>query len=247
MADVSGFDPYKMLGLKRDATRTQVRRAYLIMAKRHHPDKGGDPERFNAAKRAYDILSDPARRKKFDETGDAEEPRHDNPLGPVMGVIAGVLDEVLDALGDTPPSSIDLIQAIMVRIVSHLKQDEVALVGIRKSLARLKAALGRFDAGPSGQNIMEGILAAKIRNVESFVGHAEETAKIANKAIEILKDYKFRFDAPLPSPAQAAFENAQQRALKASFVQSKFFGQGGENQSYDPFNFGPQRRPRYGR
>lgn len=60
------FDPYKMLGLKRDATRTQVRRAYLIMAKRHHPDKGGDPERFNAAKRAYDILSDPARRKKFD-------------------------------------------------------------------------------------------------------------------------------------------------------------------------------------
>ena len=230
---MSGFDPYKMLGLKRDATRTQVRRAYLIMAKRHHPDKGGDPERFNAAKRAYDILSDPARRKKFDEAGDAEEPRHDNPLGPVMGVIAGVLDEVLDALGDTPPSSIDLIQAIMVRIVSHLQQDEVALVGIRESLARLKAAQGRFDAGPSGQNIMEGLLGAKIRKQEAFIERALAAAEIGKKALELLKEYKFRFDRPLPAPQALGQQRAPAYAFQWSDPGAPFHDQ--------------QRRPPYGR
>lgn len=63
-------DPYDVLGLKRDATPEAIKAAYRKLARRHHPDLNpGKPEaeeRFKAASAANDLLSDPARRARFD-------------------------------------------------------------------------------------------------------------------------------------------------------------------------------------
>ena len=62
-------DPYAALGVARDASQDDIRQAYRRKAQRAHPDrKGGDAERFRAIQEAYDILSDPARRSRYDET-----------------------------------------------------------------------------------------------------------------------------------------------------------------------------------
>ncbi|EFJ43248.1 molecular chaperone [Volvox carteri f. nagariensis] len=62
-------DLYAQLGLSRDATDTEVRRAYRNLLTRAHPDKGGDPERFRRIQAAYDVLSEPTKRKLYDQTG----------------------------------------------------------------------------------------------------------------------------------------------------------------------------------
>jgi DnaJ-class molecular chaperone len=63
-------DPYQVLGVERDATEAAIRTAYRKLAKRYHPDVNpGKPEageRFKAISAAYDLLSDPEKRKKFD-------------------------------------------------------------------------------------------------------------------------------------------------------------------------------------
>ncbi len=63
-------DPYKVLGVARDATPDQIRRAYRRLAKQLHPDLNpGDKaaeERFKAVSAANEILSDPERRGRYD-------------------------------------------------------------------------------------------------------------------------------------------------------------------------------------
>ena len=77
-------DPYKILGVTRDATADDIRRAYRKLAKRHHPDLNpGDAQaeaRFKGVTAANDLLSDPARRARFDRgeidaSGQEQAPR----------------------------------------------------------------------------------------------------------------------------------------------------------------------------
>ncbi|KAG2452923.1 hypothetical protein HYH02_002266 [Chlamydomonas schloesseri] len=63
-------DLYEVLGVSRGATDTQLRRAYRNLLTRAHPDKpGGDAAAFRAVQRAYDVLSDPDKRRVYDSTG----------------------------------------------------------------------------------------------------------------------------------------------------------------------------------
>lgn len=70
--------PYDVLGLTRDATADDVKKAYRKLAREHHPDKGGDPEKFKKVQEAYEVLSDPEKRQNFDRFGTADAP----PQGP---------------------------------------------------------------------------------------------------------------------------------------------------------------------
>ncbi|GLC55887.1 hypothetical protein PLESTB_001040200 [Pleodorina starrii] len=66
-------DLYGQLGVSRGATDTEIRRAYRNLLTRAHPDKGGDPERFRRIQAAYDVLSEPSKRKLYDQTGRIEK------------------------------------------------------------------------------------------------------------------------------------------------------------------------------
>jgi len=68
-------DYYEVLGLARDASADQIKKAYRNHARKHHPDLNpGDKAseaRFKETQAAYDILSDPEKRKKYDAYGHA--------------------------------------------------------------------------------------------------------------------------------------------------------------------------------
>ena len=63
------MDPYKVLGVPKEADPKDIKKAYFEMAKRHHPDKGGQEEEFKKIQMAYDILSDSQKRSYYDQTG----------------------------------------------------------------------------------------------------------------------------------------------------------------------------------
>lgn len=60
-------DHYATLGIERTATPDQIKRAYRKLASQHHPDKGGDTQRFQQIEEAYRILSDPQQRAHYDQ------------------------------------------------------------------------------------------------------------------------------------------------------------------------------------
>jgi len=59
-------DYYSILGVDRNASPEDIKRAYRRLASQNHPDKGGDTQRFQEIQAAYDTLSDPDKRSQYD-------------------------------------------------------------------------------------------------------------------------------------------------------------------------------------
>lgn len=60
------MDHYSTLGVSRTASPEEIKRAYRKLAMQHHPDKGGDEQKFKEISVAYDTLSDPDKRAAYD-------------------------------------------------------------------------------------------------------------------------------------------------------------------------------------
>lgn len=73
-------DPYQVLGVGRDASETEIKKAFRKLAKKYHPDQNKDPkakEMFAEVNDAYEIVGDATKRKQFDsgEIGADGKPR----------------------------------------------------------------------------------------------------------------------------------------------------------------------------
>jgi curved DNA-binding protein CbpA len=155
-------DLYETLGVPRDATAAQVRNAYRRLASELHPDRGGDADAFRAVQEAYDVLSDPRKRRRYDETGETSADRlaeesltfavaaFDNALAQACregraaysDVVASAKNSLLSqsleakrALGEAEKARRQLVEAI-----SRLADGHGAFLGHAKS------ALDRLDA-----------------------------------------------------------------------------------------------------
>jgi curved DNA-binding protein len=83
-------DYYEVLGVPRDATQGDIRRAYRKLARRYHPDLNKDSdaeERFKEVSEAHEVLSDPEKRERYDRLGSGwgagqEPPDFEDLFGP---------------------------------------------------------------------------------------------------------------------------------------------------------------------
>lgn len=91
-------DYYKILGIQKDATETEVKKAYRKLAIIHHPDKNPDDadaaDRFKEIQEAHETLSDPQKRERYDSGADLVDPSDmfGGGMGGGMGGMGGGID-----------------------------------------------------------------------------------------------------------------------------------------------------------
>jgi len=64
-------DYYEVLGVGKNASADEIKKAFRRQAVQHHPDRGGDEAKFKEINEAYEILKDPSKRQRYDQFGHA--------------------------------------------------------------------------------------------------------------------------------------------------------------------------------
>jgi molecular chaperone DnaJ len=68
---MSKRDYYEVLGVSKDASADEIKKAFRRAAIEHHPDKGGDETKFKEINEAYEVLKDSSKRQRYDQFGHA--------------------------------------------------------------------------------------------------------------------------------------------------------------------------------
>lgn len=128
---------YDDLGVERDATPDEIKAAHRRGVKANHPDRaGGDVKKFHAIQRAFDTLGDEEKRRRYDETGDADG-------ASPMGEDAKIRELLYSLVEGMIEGDIDLEHFNAVKHIS----EKLAAVGsqIRANIARAEKKVARVD------------------------------------------------------------------------------------------------------
>lgn len=68
---MSKRDYYEVLGIGKDASADEIKKAFRKAAVEHHPDRGGDEAKFKEINEAYEVLKDPSKKQRYDQFGHA--------------------------------------------------------------------------------------------------------------------------------------------------------------------------------
>jgi curved DNA-binding protein CbpA len=181
---------YVLLGIELDATPEQIKTAYRKMAQVNHPDKGGDVELFQAIQNAYEVLSDPERRAKYDETGD------DTRAPDVQSEALAAIGEMLIKLIDTCDFETENLIGSMRNAVSGKRmQAESKKLHIENMIERRKKAMDRITMTEDGPNVMHQIVQSAIDNATQQLKVVDHFIGVTNRIDDILDDYLYSTDA----------------------------------------------------
>lgn len=128
-------NPYSILGVARGASADTIKNAYKEKAKQHHPDRGGDTNKFAEISNAYDILKDPQKRAYFDHTGSDKPQAFNQQRGPFG--FEDIFSQVFRQQRQQPPEArismvIDLADSLeggkrIIGVQTHLGQSNVEI------------------------------------------------------------------------------------------------------------------------
>lgn len=179
---------YDVLGVNKDATKEEIKKAHRNGVKKNHPDKGGDAEVFQQIQLAYDVLSDEQRRNTYDTTGETDKPKD-----MFTEMFASFIDSLISHLETSNTDNIDLIDLGN----SMLQQELVNLTDkqrmVNRSLAMLEKALGRMDS-KKGNTLMKDVTQSKIKGYILQLTKLEEGISFYKKAMEELQEFIYTFE-----------------------------------------------------
>lgn len=178
---------YDELDLPKDASADQIKRAHRKGAMKHHPDRGGKPEKFHAIQKAYEVLGDPARRKRYDETGEGDQAPdlRQMALDRLAQLLIGAIDhfpeiEAVDIVGE------------MRQLIHKAKTADLATIAAQKrQIVQRERALKRLRFKGGGANYFAQMIEASIAEKRGNVVSGERQMELHEEALKLLADYEY--------------------------------------------------------
>lgn len=200
------LDPYEELGVARSADQQEIKRGYRRRARKTHPDvPGGSAEKFARTKTALVVLSEPLRRKRYDETGgldeNAGERQADNERAGALQMIEEFLNRAIDAwFSNTPrdPRKRDLVEDFCKDMNAKISSCTVQDMQGAKVLEFIGNVGKRFKTeekdDPIGRSFRN-----KIAQIEASRAELRQTIAMCQLAIKIARKYRFEYDRTEPN------------------------------------------------
>lgn len=178
---------YEDLGVDKGVPPSVIKAAYRKLASQHHPDReGGDAEKFKVIQKAYDVLGDEDKRKRYDETGEIDE--EDSIRKQALHNLAGLLLHIVDTIDVVNQSVKELmLKAIRMNAEEINKSIEEA----KKKITLRERVIKRFKRKSGEDDYMGGILEGSIRAERQAILNAQMTLQICDDMTAIIENYDY--------------------------------------------------------
>jgi len=187
------IDPYKVLGISKDATSDEIKTVYRNRCKASHPDHtNGNDSEIKALNEAYEILSDPEKRKLFDEFGvvyssNSTEDR-------AQGILIQIFSEAMN--------STNMISAFL----NGVSQLEKQISAVESDL-NSKLEILRNNKKLILDETFLGIISDGIKELELNINKVKLDKLTLDRIHEILKEDKFIKQTPQESNYSMLYKN----------------------------------------
>lgn len=185
-------DHYKTLRVKRKATQQEIKDSYRELARELHPDKkDGNAEKFKELANAYEILSNPERRKLYDLTGgDVTDVEFDRKAG---ALLQQIFQLIVTQRGLAKIESIDMIKVMNERLDLGMSELKKNIDTARKSRVMIGKILKRVKH-KSTMNPISVMLKHEIQKHTETITKSKQEQEVGKRATAMLKEYGFDFE-----------------------------------------------------
>lgn len=179
---------YDILGIHKDAKISDIKKAFRRISMKTHPDKvKGKTDEFVEINKAYSILSDDRKRKKYDEEGIIEE--IDNKESKSWGIICFHLHEIISNVS-IDLSRTDILKFIDRKCLENIASRERQIKSTNCLVDRLEKCKNRLHSS-NGKNILENSIEDSIKKMKiSNLSHKEDIESY-ELARNLLKKYSY--------------------------------------------------------
>lgn len=188
---------YEDLGVPRDASDAEIKRAYRREAQKKHPDRpGGSAEAFFSVNHAYQVLSDRSRRARYDKTEDDAglDVQHE-----AKQRVIYLLFCAIDAINDL--EHINLIDSIRKRVRKDEASDVSTLAKLEEKVTRRQRVLRRIRRRVSDgrPNVLAAALEHDIEAIRRNIAVGHEALATHKAVFAVLDEYAYDADILIPS------------------------------------------------
>lgn len=180
-------DPYKILRVNRSAGLEEIKAAYRKLITKHHPDRNPGnakaEEKFKEVQWAWDLLSDAARRNRFDSTGDSDDQRCADTE--VLNTISGVLTEAIGH-GVLDGDVVEEMRKALRGGRQTMEKRDKELKTRRKKLEKLA---GRFKVEGDSENVLAMVVNSHVAEIDKQVAHNDRFMDLNQRCLDFLKPY----------------------------------------------------------
>lgn len=190
------MDLYDALGLSRDAPQEGIKAAYRKVAKSGaHPDHGGSTEAFALIKLAYDTLSDPERRERYDRTGKTDDQPDTLDAKALQVLFSALARQIMQAdQHHYVYEKLNFLALILTEIANQKRVATSKITAIEDTLVKRKALSARFHSADGKPNHISRMLDSENANATELIRALRCEVEVCERAEQIAGDHSFDFE-----------------------------------------------------
>lgn len=184
-------NPYKVLGVEKDATKSEIKQSYRKKSKKLHPDVGGNNEEFILLSKAYALLVDDTRRQRYDKEGLFEEKIDDVSIR-AQGIFRAIVDDIISKYLNGNVHESDFLNLAKKSVKLGLQKKKSELFNTKAQLEKINKLNDLFVYDSDKDDIINSMIDERVRGCKLLIESLENEIKAANIVLDLYRKYEYK-------------------------------------------------------